>query len=234
MNETVESAAEIGAGTIVQTGVVVGFRYHRQAGPARIGAHGILRMGTLIYGDVTLGDYFQTGHYVIIRAKVRAGDYCTVCNHSTLEGLIRMGDGVRIMSHVYIPTRTWFGSHVFVGPGVTFLNDARPGRWEGATPEPRGAFVEDEVMIGGGCTILPGVRIGKGSFIAAGALVTRNIPPNSFAKGRPARCEPMPASLDRNNDRKLTLQPRDIWHPDTPDLAVLDYPPEWPAEPPSR
>ena len=231
MNQNSDTQSEIGPGTIVQPGVIVGFRYHKDAGPARIGAHGILRMGTIVYGDVTLGDYFQTGHYVVIRAKVRAGDYCTVCNHSTLEGIIRMGDGVRIMSHVYIPTRTWFGSHVFVGPGVTFLNDRRPGRWEGTTPEVRGAFVEDEVMIGGGCTILPGVRIGAGSFIAAGALITRDIPPRSFVRGRPGQIEPMPASLDRPNDRKLTLQPRDIWHPDTPDLSVLDFPKEWPAEP---
>jgi len=227
-NETVATSAEIGGGTIVEPGVVVGFRYHPDAGPARVGSRGILRLGTIIYGDVELGDYFQTGHYVVIRARVRAGNYCTVCNHSTLEGIIRMGDGVRIMSHVYIPTRTWLGSHVFIGPGVTFLNDRRPGRWEGGAPEPRGAFVEDEVMIGGGCTILPGVRIGKGSFVAAGSLVTADVPARSLAKGRPARCEPLPPTLDRANDRTLTLQPRDLWHPEQPDLAVWDFPPEWP------
>ena len=59
------------------------------------------------------------------------GDYCAVSNHSTIEGVVRFGDGVRIMSHVYIPSRTWFGSHVFVGPGVNFLNDRLPGRVEG-------------------------------------------------------------------------------------------------------
>lgn len=225
--ENVETSAEIGAGTIVEPGVVVGFRYHPDAGPARVGARGILRLGTLIYGDVELGDYFQTGHYVVIRARVRAGDYCTVCNHSTLEGIIRMGDGVRIMSHVYIPSRTWLGSHVFIGPGVTFLNDRRPGRWEGGAPEPRGPYVDDEVMIGGGCTILPGVRIGQGSFVAAGSLVTADIPARSLAKGRPARCEPLPPALDRANDRTLTLQPRDLWHPEQPDLSVWDFPPEW-------
>ena len=112
---------------------------------------------------------------------------------------------------------------------MVFLNDRRPGRWEGGAPEPRGAFVEDEAMIGGGCTILPGVRIGKGSFVAAGALVTKDIPARSLAKGRPARVEPLPAELDRENDRKLTLQLRDIWHPDLPDLSAWDFPKEWPA-----
>src|SRR3569623_2287005 len=92
-----DAVAEIGDGTIVEPNGTVGFRYHPQSGKAKIGAHGILRFGTLIYGDVTIGDFFQSGHYTVIRAKVRMGDYCTVTNGSTLEGLIRFGDGVRVM-----------------------------------------------------------------------------------------------------------------------------------------
>ena len=130
--------ATIGDGTIVEPGVTVGFRYHPDSVPARIGANGILRAGTLIYGDVSIGDYFQSGHNTVIRAKVRMGDYCTVTNQSTLEGLIRFGDGVRVMSHVYIPSRTWFGDRVFVGPGTTFLNERVPGRVDDS-PTPRGA-----------------------------------------------------------------------------------------------
>lgn len=227
MKQDHKTAAEIGHDTIVEPGAIIGLLYHPSAKPARIGAHGIFRTGTIIYGDVVLGDYFQTGLYAVIRAKVRAGNYCNLANHSTLEGILRMGDGVRIMSHVYIPTRTWLGNHVFIGPGTVFLNDRMPGRWEVA-PEPRGAFIEDEVVIGGGCTILPGVRIGEGSFIAAGSLVTKDIPKRSFAKGRPARSEPLPASLDRKNDRSLTMQPRDIWHPLTPNLDAMKWPAEWP------
>ncbi len=220
--------AEIGEGTRVEPQVLVGLRYHPQAGPARIGRFGILRAGTIIYGDTELGDYFQTGHYVVIRAKLMAGDYCTVCNHSTLEGLIRMGDGVRIMSHVYVPTRTWFGDHVFVGPGVVFLNDRAPGRVT-PTPPVRGAFVEDEVMIGGGAVILPGVRIGRGSFIAAGTTVTKDVPPGTFVLGAPGRIQPLPEYLDRDVDRRLTTQKTDLWHPETPDLHALQWPEEWPG-----
>ena len=82
-------------------------------------------------------------------------------------------------------------------------------------------------MIGGGCTILPGIRIGARSFIAAGAVVTKDIPPRSFAKGAPARYEPLPASLDRANDRELTIQPLDIWHPRTPSLDGFEWPEDW-------
>jgi acetyltransferase-like isoleucine patch superfamily enzyme len=219
--------AQIGEGTTIEPDVIVGFRYHPKCGGAQVGKYGILRKGTLIYGDVIIGDYFQSGHYCVIRAKVKIGDYCTLCNHSVLEGIIRMGNGVRIMSHTYVPTRTWIGDHVFIGPGVTFLNARHPGRSE-VMEAPRGAFIEDEVMIGGGCTILPGVRIGERSFIAAGALVHKDVPPKSLAKGVPCEIEPLPKPLDRVNDRRLTIQPVDLWHPLTPDLASLDWPNDWP------
>ena len=215
--------AEIGEGTLIEPDVMVGFRYHKDCGPARIGKDGILRKGTIIYGDVSIGDYFQAGHYAVIRAKVEMGDYCTVSNHSTLEGLIRFGDGVRIMSHVYIPSRTWFGNNVFVGPGVTFLNDRQPGRYE-IMPIPQGATIEDDVMIGGGCTIMPAVTIGERSFIAAGAVVTKNVPPRSLVVGVPGRIEPLPPKLDMPNNRRLTLQPLDFWHPLTPDLSTITWP----------
>lgn len=138
-----------------------------------------------------LGDYFQTGHHVVIRARVTAGDYCTVCNQSTLEGLVEMGTGVRIMSHVYNPSRTRIGNHVFIGPGTTFLNDRLPGRRD-PMPTPQGATIEDDVVIGGGCTILPGVRIGARSFIAAGAVVMKDVPPHSLVKGVRGESHPCP------------------------------------------
>jgi acetyltransferase-like isoleucine patch superfamily enzyme len=218
--------AEIGEGTLVEPDVMVGFRYHADCGPARVGKHGILRKGTIIYADVTIKDYFQSGHYAVIRANVEIGDYCTVLNHSTLEGLIRFGDGVRIMSHVYIPSRTWFGSNVFVGPGVTFLNDRQPGRYE-VMSTPKGATIEDDVMIGGGCTIMAGIRIGERSFIAAGAVVIRDVPPKSLVVGVPGRVKPLPASLDMPNNRRLTRQPLDLWHPRTPDLRMIAWPEDW-------
>jgi acetyltransferase-like isoleucine patch superfamily enzyme len=218
--------ATIGEGTIVEPDVTVGFRYHAKCGPTTVGRNGILRMGTLVYGDVRIGDFFQSGHYAVIRAKVEIGNYCTVLNHSVLEGLIRFGDGVRIMTGVYIPSRTWFGDHVFVGPGVTFLNERFPGRLD-EMPIPQGATLEDDVMIGGGCTIMAGVKIGERSFVAAGAMVTKDVPSRSFVAGVPGRISPLPANLDRPNHRKLTIQPLDLWHPNGAGPDGVDWPPHW-------
>jgi len=176
---------------------------------------------------VSLGDYFQSGHNTVIRAMVQVGDYCTVLNQSTLEGIVRMGTGVRIMSHVYIPSRTWFGDRVFVGPGVNFLNARIPGR-EGELTTPRGATIEDHVMIGGSSTILPGITIGQCSFIAAGAVVTKDVPPRSFVVGVPGAIQPLPPELDRPNDEPLVIQPLDLWHPQGPSPQPSLWPDDWP------
>jgi acetyltransferase-like isoleucine patch superfamily enzyme len=228
LNQTFENAT-IGEGTLIEPDVSVGYLYHPNCGRTHIGRHGIIRKGTIIYGDVNIGDYFQSGHYVVIRAKVKMGDYCTLLNHSTLEGIFRMGDGVRIMSHTYVPSRTWFGDHVFVGPGVTFLNDRLPGRTD-IMETPRGATIEDDVMIGGGATILPGITIGERSFIAAGAVVTKDVPPRSFVVGVPGHIQPLPPDLDRANNRQLTIQPLDLWHPLMPDTNAANWPDDWAME----
>jgi len=87
---TLDNAA-VGEGTIVEEGVRLGWRYHPDCGPARVGSQGILRAGTIVYGDVEIGDFFQSGHGAVIRAKVRIGDHCTILNHTVLEGIVRLG-----------------------------------------------------------------------------------------------------------------------------------------------
>lgn len=212
-DNTEHDNADLGEGTHVEPGVQVGFRYRPDCGRAVIGEHSILRAGTIVYGDVRLGDYFQSGHHAVIRAEVVAGDHLALGHHSVLEGRNELGTGVRIMSRVYVPTRTRLGNHVFVGPGTTFLNDKLPGRGDEMTTL-EGVVVEDEAVIGGGCTLLPGVRVGRQSFVAAGAVVTRDVPPHRLAIGSPARIEPLPEALDRPNHRELTMQKRDLWHPE--------------------
>jgi len=205
--------ARIGESTIVEENVTVGLKYHPECGKAVIGENGILRAGTIIYGDVKIGNYFQSGHHTVIRARVEMGDFCTVTNGAVIEGMVKMGDAVRLMSHVYVASRTVFGNRVICGPNVVFLNEKRPGRAEDIT---KGAFVEDDVMIGGGCLILPGVRIGERSFIAAGAVVTKDVPPRSLVMGFPARIMPLPEELDVPCRPEMAFQKADLWHPEGP------------------
>lgn len=119
--------AVIGENTIIEENVLIGMQYHPACGKAIIGPNSILRAGTIIYGDVKIGAYFQSGHHTVIRGRVEMGDYCTVTNGAVIEGMVKMGDAVRLMSHVYVASRTRFGNRVVCGPNVVFLNEKRPG-----------------------------------------------------------------------------------------------------------
>jgi len=63
----------------------------------------------------------------------------------------------------------------------------------------KGPVIEGNVTIGGGVVLCPNVRIGKGSFIAAGSVVTKDVPENSLVKGNPGRVSALPEKLQEQN-----------------------------------
>jgi acetyltransferase-like isoleucine patch superfamily enzyme len=182
----------------VQPGAQLGLKYKEDCGPACLGAHARIRSGTVIYGDVTVGDHFQTGHHVLIRADTVIGDHVVVGTNTVIEGQVRIGSFVKIEANCFIPTHCTFGDRVFLGPGVTILNDRYPLRMRDRY-QPEGCVLEDNVTIGGAVVLLPGVRIGSGSFIAAGAVVTKEVPPGRLVVGVPGEIQLLPEGLREAN-----------------------------------
>ena len=179
---------ELGEGTIVEDGAIVG-RPPRGAEPGqiatRIGANGVIRSGAVIYAGVEIGDGFNCGHNAMIREDNRLGDDCSVGTSAVLEPGNRVGSGTRIHSGAFLE-HTTLGDRVFVAPHVVFTDDPHPicPRFKECV---LGATVEDDVSIGGNATILPGVKLGAGSLIGAGSVVTADVPAGSVAVGSPAR-----------------------------------------------
>ncbi len=190
--------AELGDNCVVQENTIIGMMYREGCEKAKIGGNAAIRAFSVIYADVVIGDDFRTGHGALIREHTRIGDQVVVGSSVVIDGHVEIGDRVKIEGNAYIPTHTKVGSDVFIGPGAVLTNDRYPQRLR-EEYEPLGPILEDSVTIGANATILPGVHIGEGSIVAAGSVVTKDIPPWSLAKGVPAKVEILPDRLRHRN-----------------------------------
>lgn len=125
-----------------------------------IGAQSIISQGAMIQGNVTLGKNCSMQPYAILTGYA--------------DGGITIGNNVRIAPHVTIIS----GNH-------RFADTTRPICAQGVEAKP--VVVEDDVWIAGRVNIMAGVTVGHGSVIAAGAVVTHDVPPMSVIAGVPAR-----------------------------------------------
>lgn len=166
-------------------------------GPTVIGKDGHVRANAVIYGGVTIGDRFVTGHNVLIREETTIGDDVLVGTNVVIDGRTTIGSRVSLQTGAYVPAVTNIGDRVFLGPGATLTNDPHPVKSEASLVGPD---IGDDVSIGANATVLPGVEIGAGAFVAAGAVVTDDVPPSVLAVGVPARHRSLPKALRGPND----------------------------------
>lgn len=157
-----------------------------------IGENAILRSGTILYCEVTIGNNFQCGHHVLIREKTRIGNNVAIGSSTIIEGYSTIGDDVRVQSMAFIPTHTEIGDGVFIGPHAVLTNDRYPPTGK---PGLKGPVVGERVVIGANAIILPGIRLGVGSAVAAGAVVTKDVPAEKMAIGNPARIRDKPEAM---------------------------------------
>lgn len=187
--------------TKIDSDARVGVEYRPDCSPPVIGPDGIIRSFAVIYGDVSIGSHFQCGHHVLIREHTTIGDYVTVGTGVTIDGHVQIGSYVKLETGVYIPTDTTIGNYVFFGPGAVLTNDRYPLRLR-EDYVAVGPTVEDNVTIGARAVVLPGVRVGEGSIVAAGAVVTHDVPPWTLVVGVPGRFSPLPDKLREPNHAK--------------------------------
>jgi acetyltransferase-like isoleucine patch superfamily enzyme len=189
----------IGTGAHIFEPVTLGFPSRDNIGKegypgCNIGKNAIIRSGTIIYCDVTIGDNFQCGHNVMVREKTTIGNKVSLGTATVIEGNTSIGNNVNLQSMVYIPTNTAIEDNVFIGPNTVLTNDKFPPTGLGGLTGPR---ILKGAAIGANATIIPGVQIGEGSLVAAGAIVTRDVPANKLAIGAPARIKDLPRQMNR-------------------------------------
>ena len=149
--------------------------YQTIAGDVILGQDVFLAQFVNLYG-CSIGDYSRIGTFVEIQKGVHIGSNCKIQSHSFIC------EGVRIKNRV------------FIGHGVTFINDKLPKTTNlDGTIKRNGDWtctettIEDEASIGSGSTILCGINIGRGAVIGAGSVVTKNVPDGQVWVGNPAK-----------------------------------------------
>jgi acetyltransferase-like isoleucine patch superfamily enzyme len=113
-----------------------------------------------------------------------------------IDGNCRIGSHVSIQSNVYIPTNTVIEDYVFLGPCCVLANDKYPVR---VPYDLKGPVIRKGASVGANATLLPGIEVGEGAMVAAGALVTKNVPPWKLAIGCPAKIAELPEALKTAN-----------------------------------
>lgn len=175
---------------------ILGYRYGRDVGPTVVGDDARVRANSIIYADVTIGDEFSTGHGVLVREDTTIGDSVLVGTDTVLDGTVDVGSEVSLQSQVYVPPESTLGDEVFVGPNATLTNDPYPVRTDADLDGPT---LERGVSVGANATLLPGITVGESSFVAAGSVVTEDVPPRTLAVGVPAEYRALPDELVGEN-----------------------------------
>lgn len=180
----------------IDQGATVGYRHDEEAPPTVLGDHATVRAGTIIYADVVVGNELSTGHYALLRESTDVGDDVVLGTQAVVDGYSTIGSHVSMQTRVYVPSHTSIGNNVFLGPGAMLTNDPHPVRRDA---ELNGPTIEDGASIGANATLLPGVTVGEGAFVAAGAVVTEDVPPMTLAVGAPARHRELPDPISGVN-----------------------------------
>jgi len=153
--------------------------------PTIIGDNSVIGAGSIIYHGSIIGKNCLIGDQAKLMNNVKIGDYSLIAINVKVGYQAVIGHHTKIMDLTNVAGRAVIGNNVFIGPAVVMGNDNKMGRAGGEGDI--GPIIEDYVTIGMNATILPGVRIGQDSIIAAGSVVTNDVPPGCLYMGVPAR-----------------------------------------------
>lgn len=135
--------------------------------------------------SISIGPGTRVWQYCVVLPGAVIGSDCNICANVLIENDVVVGDRVTIKSGVQLWEGARVEDDVFIGPNATFANDLFPRSRK--RPE---KFLITEIgrgaSIGANATVLPGVRIGANAMVGAGAVVTKDVPPNAVVAGNPA------------------------------------------------
>jgi acetyltransferase-like isoleucine patch superfamily enzyme len=153
----------------------------------KVGAETIIGSGVVLYSGSRIGDDCLIADQSFVREKCVIGDAVIVGRGVTVENETTIGSYTKIQSQAYITAWTTIEDHVFVAPCVVTTNDNFMGRTAERFKYRKGPTIRQGARVGANTTLLPGITIGREAFVAAGSVVTRDVPDETLVMGSPAR-----------------------------------------------
>ena len=198
---------ELGGNVVIHAGTVLGGEVQIQDGavigkplalgvrstapreplpPAEIGSAAKVCAGAVVVAGARIGSGAVIGDQAHVRERAVVGNGTVVGRGSAVDNDVTIGARVRIQTGCYVTAYSTVEDDVFVAPGVMLTNDDTMGR-HGPEYRMRGATLRRACRVGGGAVLVPGVEVGEEAFVAAGAVVVRDVPARAVVMGVPAR-----------------------------------------------
>ena len=202
------AGSQVGSGTVVHAGVELGENCtvedlvvlgkqprlrpgsraatEEHAGPLVVGDQVTVCCGAIVYAGSRIDAGAIVGDQAHVRERSRVGAGSVVGRAACVEFDVRVGAGVLIQTNAYVTAGSVVEDEVFLGPAVVTTNDHAMGRHRDGESL-QGPIFRRACRIGGGAVIVPGIEIGQEAFVAAGAVVARDVEPRQVMIGVPAR-----------------------------------------------
>lgn len=148
----------------------------------------VVHPSSFVDENVEIGEGTKIWHFCHIQSGARIGKNCSLGQNVNVSNNVIVGDGVKVQNNVSLYEGVVLEDFVFCGPSCVFTNDLMP-----RTRFPKGAagyrktIVKHDATIGANATIVCGHTIGEYATIAAGAVVTKNVPAHALMAGVPAK-----------------------------------------------
>jgi acetyltransferase-like isoleucine patch superfamily enzyme len=190
----VHASAHIGDGCVVEDHAILAKRPRLASSSSAHGDLDSLALGervtvcqaAIVFAGATIGAGAIIGDQSFIRERSSVGADSVIGRGSVVDNDVQVGARVRVQTGVYLTAFTLVEDDVFVGPGALTTNDNTMARHGDETPL-EGAILRRACRVGAGAILTPGVEIGEEAYVAAGALVTRDVPAGTVVMGVPAR-----------------------------------------------
>jgi acetyltransferase-like isoleucine patch superfamily enzyme len=204
---TLPDSAWVGGNVVIHDGTVVGenariqdaavLGKHLALGPAstaprdalsplELGERVTVGAGAVLLAGARVADGAVVGDRAHVRERALVGEGSVVGSGSAVDNDVTIGARVKIQTGCYLTAFSVLEDDVFVAPCVTTTNDNDMGRHERGA-QLRGATLRRACRVGAGAILLPGIEVGEEAFVAAGALVTRDVAARTLVMGVPAK-----------------------------------------------